>query len=262
MKKSVLKTVAVLSTLAVGITAFTACNKEDEPEGSGEFMREKAETKEKTTAYMKLPGISTDKDDLLYQQNGKIYYREHYGETAYELVTDNNGVTVVDEQGNLIWKLNDEQTHPVSYPAFLEEGDRISCQQFTLKLPKGWGNKGNAMMQLRNEDETIKIDYSFFGSDENGVIPTAESKTEELKTLMKPAVDAGKMTIESSETQVAGRDAAKVLLKTYGENLSYLEVYFIDISGGVMSFSCSCQYEEGGKFDFKAILDTIEYRVQ
>ena len=101
MKKNIIKTCAVLLALASIITVFTACKKVDE-------------------------------NTLLYEEGGKIYYRKEAGDEAYELVTDQNGVTVVDENGNMLWKVTnadgEDQTHPVSFPAYLQDGKTISCQ--------------------------------------------------------------------------------------------------------------------------------------
>lgn len=235
MKKSTLKIAAVLSSLAICITAFAACS------------QEKNENK------------------LVYEEGGKIYYRKDVGEDAYELATDKNGVTLVDEQGNLLWKVTnaqgEEQTHPVSFPAYIDDGDSVSCQQFSMTLPRGWSNTGKTMIMLRSKDGEKKIDYSFFEPNEDGSLPTGASKTEELEKLFASAIADGTAKITSSSVQVGGRDATKVVLVTEGKKTAYLEVYYVDTNLGLMAFSCACPFEDGGDFDFKAILDTIEYRI-
>lgn len=235
MKKSTIKIAAVLSSLAACITAFAACSKED------------------------------NENKLVYEEDGKIYYRKDIGEDAYELATDKNGVTLVDGQGNLLWKVTnaqgEDQTHPVSFPAYLNDGDKISCQQFSITVPKGWSNTGKTMIMLRSKDGAEKIDYSFFGAEEDGTIPTAASRVAELEKLFELKIADGTAKITSSAVQVSGRDATKVVIVTDGAKPAYLEAYYIDTPIGVMSFSCACPFEDGGKFDFKAILDTIEYRI-
>lgn len=235
MKKSTLKIISVLGALAICITAFAACSSED------------------------------NSQKLLYEEGGKIYYRKEVGEAAYELVTDSNGVTRVDEEGNLLWKVTDadgnDQTHPVSYPSYLVDGKSVSCQQFSITMPKGWSNIGSDSIMLRSKDGETKIDYSFFGAEEDGTIPTAEDRVEMLEEFFAPSIADGTATVEIKDVQVAGRDAKKAVIKTSGKSDAYLEAYFISVSSGVMSFSCACEYEEGGKFDFKAILDTVEYRI-
>lgn len=235
MKKSTLKIAAVLSSLAVCLAAFAACSSED------------------------------NENKLIYKEGGKIYYRPEQGEAAYELATDANGVTRVDEDGNLLWKVTnadgEDQTHAVSFPAILDDGKSVSCQQFSIKLPRGWEkmNSETAFM-IRNEKDSAQIDYSFFDNAENEN-NTAEGRVKMLEEMFKPSVDDGKATIEVSDTQVSGRDAKKIVLKTSGKKDAYLEVYFVDTAKGVMSFSCACPFEDGGKYDFKAVLDTIEYRI-
>ncbi len=239
MKKNTLKIAAVLSGLAVCLTAFAACSSEK------------------------------NEDKLIYKEGGKIYYRPQQGDIARELATDKNGVTLVDSEGNLLWKVTnadgEDQTHPVSYPAVLNEGDRISCQQFSIKLPRGWEKmKSNNAVMLKNEKDSAQIDYSFFENKEDEV-NTAESRVQALNEMLQPSVKDGTAIIEVEDVQVSGRDAKKIVIKTSGKNSgkkdAYLEVYFIDTANGVMSFSCSCPAEDGGKYDFKAVLDTIEYRI-
>ena len=235
MKKSTVKIISVLGALAICLTAFAACSGED------------------------------NSQKLLYEEGGKIYYRPEAGEAAYELATDANGVTRVDEQGNLLWKVTDangnDQTHPVSYPSYLVDGKSVSCQQFTITMPRGWSNIGYDSIMLRDKKGETKIDYTFVGADAEGVIPTAEDRIDQLKTIFAPNLEDGTATIDVSDVQVAGRDAKKVVMITHGKTDAYLEVYFVSVSTGVMTFTCACEFEDGGKTDFKAILDTIEYRI-
>ncbi len=235
MKKSTVKIISVLGALAICLTAFAACSGED------------------------------NSQKLLYEEGGKIYYRKEAGEAAYELATDANGVTRVDEQGNLLWKVTDadgnDQTHPVSFPSYLVDGQSVSCQQFTITMPKGWTNIGYNSIMLRDKKGAIKIDYTFVGANEDGTIPTAEDRVAQLEQIFAPTIEEGKAKIDVSDVQVAGRDAKKVVMTTSGQADAYLEVYFVSVSTGVMTFTCACDFEDGGKFDFKAILDTIEYRI-
>lgn len=241
MKKSTLKIAAVLMCLATCLTAFAACSKNHD-------------------------------EELLYKENGKYYYRPEVGADAYELATDDKGETLVDEQGNLLWKVTnvdgEDQTHPVSYPDFIEDGKKVSCQQFTIKIPGGWENIGNNSIMLRNDKKGLQINYSFFESEtgEDAVEETAQSRCEQLEKLFAAGIKEGTVELEITDTQVSGRDAKKAVLKTKSSTGDaskdgYMETYFVDAPGGVMSFACACNAEDGGKFDFKAILDTIEFRI-
>ena len=233
MKKNMLKYVAILLCFASIITVFAACSNKDE-------------------------------NSLIFKEKGKIYYRLDENDDAYELVTDSKGVTVVDEQGNLLWKVTDsngnDQTHPVSFPAFLEDGKEISCQQFTIKMPKGWENIGNFKIMLKNAKEDLQIDYSFFENGEKGN-ETVASRVEAVNKIFQPSIDAGETVIKQEQTQIGGRDATKVIIDITTENPSYSEIYYVKIPSGIMSFMCTAPYEAKGEFDFKAVLDTIEYRV-
>lgn len=234
MKKSTLKVVSVLGTLAICLTAFAACSGED------------------------------NSQKLLYEEGGKIYYREEIGDIARELATDSNGVTLVDEEGNLLWKITDEDgsehTHAVSFPGYLEDGKKVSCQQFSMTMPKGWKNIGHGVIMLRDKTDSIKIDYTFFG-EEDGKILSAEERLEGFKNLFAPNLEDGTAKMEVSDVQVAGRDAKKAKLTTTGDKEVYLEIYLIDIPVGVMAFTCTTDFEDGREYDFKPILDTIEYRI-
>ncbi len=206
-------------------------------------------------------------DKLIFKKNGKLFYRQSASDNAYELVTDGKGETVVDAQGNLIWKVTDangeDHTMPVSYPSYLNEGGKISCQEFSMKLPGGYENIGGDCIMLRNTKKGTQIDYNLFEpageDDENN---SAKARAEIVKNVFvnETSKNLGKVTIE--DVQIGGRDAVRVAIDMNNtEKKSYMEAYYIDSVNGVMAFSCSCQYEDKGKIDFKSILDVIEYRV-
>ncbi len=230
MKKNIIKTCAVLLALASIITVFTACKKVDE-------------------------------NILLYEEGGKIYYRKEAGDEAYELVTDQNGVTVVDENGNMLWKVTnadgEDQTHPVSFPAYLQDGKTISCQQFTMKCPKGWENIGNFKIMLKNVDEGVQIDYSYIQPDEGEEKSTVDAEVAKLEKLFGLS-----SKITRTKTQIGGRDAEKLVLEMLDGTPVYMEIYCIEVGNGLMSFNCTyTDAANKGTYDFKAILDTIEYRI-
>ena len=233
MKNNIIKYTAILLSFATIIILFAACAKE-----------------EQVNEYMLI------KDD-------KIYYRKNDKDDYYELVTDKEGVTVVDENGNLLWKVTDssgkDQTHPVSYPLFLIEGEKMSCQQFTITCPSGWESSGNLNFRIKNSAENKQIEYSFRDkADEK--YKTADEEYATLEKTFKSMIDDGSAILTKSTTTVAGRNAVKIVLEFTGENPSYMETYCVEDGNGMMCFNCFCNYEDKG-FDFKAILDTIEYRV-
>lgn len=207
-----------------------------------------------------------DDGSLLFKKRGKLYYRLSEDDIAYELVTDDDGVTVVDEKGNLIWKITGadggDATQAVSFPAHLTQGKVVSCQEFSITMPKGWTVEGNFVLRLVNEDAEAQIDYSFFENSSATPDNTAEARAQSWYELFKPAIDEGEATFEKEEAQVAGRDAIKVTVKTTSDNgKTYLESYFVENGNGVLVFNCTCPAKNGGNFDFKAVLDSIEYRI-
>lgn len=233
MKNNIIKYTAILLSFATIIILFAACAKE-----------------EQVNEYMLI------KDD-------KIYYRKNDKDDYYELVTDKEGVTVVDENGNLLWKVTDssgkDQTHPVSYPLFLIEGEKMSCQQFTITCPKGWESTGNINFMMKNVKENKMIEYSYLEKTDKNYSPF-EEEWAKFEESFKPMVEEGTAKLTRSNTQIAGRDAIKVIMEINNDGAtSYLEIYNIEDKGGRMTFRCSCDYTEKG-YDFKAILDTIEYR--
>lgn len=211
---------------------------------------------------------SNDKNnDLVFKKNGKLYYKLSEGDEPYELVTDKNGETVVDAQGNMLWKVIDadgkEQTHPVSFPAFINDGREVSCQEFTITLPKGWTNTGNFEIHLRSADSSKRIDYEFYENEE-GKVYTGKTFEDDLRTMFASKIEDGTLKITSEKTQVAGRDAVKLILDITGEDgeKTVSESYYVDTDGGCMGFLClDDKATKPGTFDFKAILDTITYRV-
>ncbi len=212
-------------------------------------------------------GCGKKDDDLIYKKNGKIFYRMNPDDNAYELVTDRNGETVVDEQGNLLWKVTDvngeDQTMPVSFPSYLMEGDKISCQEFTIKVPAGYENIGGDVIMLRNDKKGTQIDYTLFDAADGDETNTAEARAKIVEEFFSNETAQKNGTVTSKKVQIGGRDAICLIIDMSNTDpKSYMEAYYIDSVNGVMAFSCSCKnYEEKGKTDFKAILDTIEYRV-
>ncbi len=229
MKKNIFKYVAILLCFASIITVFAAC--------------------------------SNDENELIYKKGGKIYYRKDVNDDAYELVTDANGVTVVDEQGNMLWKVTDangeDQTHPVSFPHYIQDGKTIECQQFSIKCPKGWENIGNFKIMLKNVEEGLQIDYSYLEPDEDGAKRTVDGEMENLEKLFK-----GTAQVTRKKTQVGGRDAELLIVDELEGTSIYMEVYCVESDNGLMTFNCTYKDPaKKGTFNFKAILDTIEYRV-
>jgi len=206
-------------------------------------------------------------DSLVFKKGGKIFYRKTVDDNAYELVTDAKGETVVDEQGNLLWKVTDangdDQTMPVSFPSYLTEGNKISCQEFTIKVPSGYENIGGEMIMLRNPKKGFQIDYTLFEATQGDEGNTAEARAQIVEDFLQNETTKKNGTVTKEKVQIGGRDAIRLIVDMSNTDpQSYMEAYYIDSVNGVMAFSCSCKnYEDKDAVDFKAILDTIEYRV-
>ncbi len=251
MKKENLKYTAVLLSFATVITLFAACTK------NAEEAETTALAATSTTEYVPSE-FKTEKELFSTDESGRIFYEDK------ELVTDENGITVVDRNGNMIQKVTDAQGNEVTelatFPEFINDGQKISCQQFTIVCPGGWQSSGNLNFRFKNESEGKSIEYSFFDkSNEN--FKTVDERIKFIEDTYKSMVDDGTATLTRSTTQVAGRDAVKFVVDASGENAFYMESYYVETENGIMCFNCFCKYEDKG-FDFKAILDTIEYRIQ
>ena len=238
---------AVLLGFATAVTLFAACSKNNDNLGEADTTA--------TTVYV--PSEFKTDANSIYTEDGKIYMGGN------ELITDSNGVTVIDESGNLIQKVTDAQgnevTQPVTFPSFINEGSRVACQQFTITCPSGWESSGNLNFRLRNSAENKQIEYSFRDkADEK--YKTADEEYATLEKTFKSMIDDGSAILTKSATTVAGKNAVKIVLEFTGENPSYMETYCVEDGNGMMCFNCFCNYEDKD-FDFKAILDTIEYRV-
>ena len=255
MKKENIKHVAILLCFASIVSVFAACSKEAQNNG--------AETSSESTVYVPSE-FKTEKEKFYTDENGKLYYREDSEADGYELVTDENGVTVVDKDGNMIQKVTDadgkEATRPVSFPTFINEGNTIACQQFVITLPDGWASSGNVNLMFRNETEGKQINYSFVEKGVKNYKTTAENIAF-LKESLKSMTEDGTAVIEEGTAQVAGRDAVKLTVETKDANPSYMEVYYVETEKGTMTFTCICKPADKG-FDFNAILNTIQYRIQ
>jgi hypothetical protein len=151
-----------------------------------------------------------------------------------------------------------EGTHPVSFPYYIQDGKTIECQQFTIKCPKGWENIGNFKIMLKNVDKGLQIDYSYLQPDVEageGKI-TVDGEMEKLEALF------GSASVTRTKTQVGGRDAEKLVVNMIGDAPAYMEVYCVEVGDGLMTFNCTyADPADKDTFDFKSILDTIEYRI-
>ena len=253
MKKESIKYIAILLSFASVVTLFAACSKKETEE----------ETTTGTTVYVPSE-FKTEKEKFYTDENGKLYYRENPEDEGHELVTDENGITLVDKDGNMIQKVTDaegnEVTQAVSFPNFINEGNRIACQQFTIICPAGWESKSNINFKMKNEAEGKSIQYAFVEETDKNYKNT-EDNIAEIEKMFKSMVDDGTAVITKGTSQVAGKDAVKVVIETKGDNATYMEIYYVEIANGTMTFTCSCKPESKG-FDFKAILDTVEYRIK
>jgi len=254
MKKENIRYTAILLCFAAMVTVFAACTKNNENSG--------ATSTTATTVYV--PSEFKTEKEKLFTQDGKLYYRVDSEGDAHELVTDENGVTVVDDNGNMIWKVTDaegnEATQPVSFPNFMNEGNKISCQQFTITCPSGWESSSDINFRLKNVAENKLIEYSYRDKSDKSY-KDIDEEIAGLEESLKAVLGDNSAVFTKTETQIAGRAAVKLAIEMGGETPSYMETYCVEDKNGIMVFNCFCNYTDKG-FDFKAILDTIEYRVK
>ncbi len=252
MKKETIKYTAILLSFATAVVFFASLVKKID-----EAKKETAANAVAKTNYSPNENV-TETESFYIDENGVYFYNGN------ELATDENGITLTDDDGNMIQKITDaqgnEETQPVSFPKFISMGNQVACQQFTITLPEGWIDDSSYNLRIKSESEDISVDYSF-SDKRNESYVSIDKSIAELESTFQPMVDEGSVEIAKDRTTIAGRDAVKFVIEIKGEYPSYMESYYIETANGTMIFNCFCDPEDKG-FDFKAILDMIEYRIK
>ena len=197
----------------------------------------------------------------IFEEDGKLYYREENNGRVQELLTDDNGVTVVDGDGNMIWQFTDANgenaTQAVSFPDIIIDGKKVECQQFSLTMPKGWTQKVESAMMIEDSELGVQIDYTYMESTESKVY-TVQDVIDNYKKMGEMFDKSLEASVTVDDAEIAGKQAKMVVLK---HNEGFIRAYIIEEGGNVMSFLCGgTNFANAEKYDFEKILNTIEFR--
>ncbi len=120
------------------------------------------------------------------------------------IMTDANGVTVIDDDGNLVEVMTDSgngkpitvptengtvapeqigsyETHAVTFPGVVENGETVEDAFCILTLPEGWEQIGNNYLILRHTETDARVMlYTDIGGTATGAI---DQLTEEIEAL-------------------------------------------------------------------------------
>ena len=119
------------------------------------------------------------------------------------IMTDANGVTVIDQNGNLVEIMTDSgskkpialptqngttaanagdyQTHAVTFPGVVESGETVEDAFCTVTLPEGWEQIGSGTLLLQHTATDARIQISTdIGGTVTGAIKTLNSQIEAI----------------------------------------------------------------------------------
>ncbi|GEM_PF-4654350 len=193
---------------------------------------------------------------------GKIYIA---GENeSYVLKTDVNGDTVVNAEGNLIkLKMRNAKephhdtdgnaiTEVLEYPQFIDEGKKIDCKYYKIKIPSGWKNTGTVGMSMGNEKLDASINFS------NDTDKTYDEIMADAALFAEEAKKNG-TEVEQGKAKILNTDCDYYTI-IGKDNDSVLTTYFLNHNDHTFRFVCSYKKDNLGKIDFTEVLNGIEFK--
>ena len=189
------------------------------------------------------------------------------------IMTDANGVTVIDSVGDLVEIMTDSdskkpipaptengtafagqvgeyQTHAVTFPGIVKNGDRVENRDVILTVPDGWEQIGQGTLILRHKDTDARMTiYTDLGGTLTGALEEMDSTLARL---------SGDFDIAETQIKVDGVDAyrtqydlGEVTQVTYLLQTQDLEVCRIN---------CTVPTDKLSVVDFDAVLQTVHFK--
>ena len=189
------------------------------------------------------------------------------------IMTDANGVTVVDSVGDLVEIVTDSnskkpvaaptengtafagqegeyQTHAVTFPGVIESGDRIEDRYVVLTLPAGWEQIGENNLILRHKDTDARI---MIYADLKGSLTEALEDSD--TALARLSADIG---ISKSETTIDGYTAYRTQYDL--QDVTQITYLLQTEPGSVCRINCTVPTGKLSGADLDAVLETIHFK--
>ena len=189
------------------------------------------------------------------------------------IMTDANGVTVVDSIGNLVEimtdssnkkplaaptengtvfadQVGDYQTHAITFPGIVENGDQVENQDCIVTVPKGWEQIGNGTLILRHKDTDASMAiYTDLGGTLTGALEDMEN------TLARLSLD---YDIHESDVTVDGLNAVRTQYDL--DDVTQITYLLQTKNGEICRINCTVQTERLSAVDFDAVLQTVHFK--
>ena len=189
------------------------------------------------------------------------------------IMTDANGVTMIDGDGNLIeivtdsgnkkpiavptvdgtaaaGQVGDYQTHPVTFPGVVENGESVEDAICQLTLPEGWEQTGSEMMLLYHAQTDARIQISTdIGGTATGAIETLNSQIEAL------APEGG---YTQTDVKIDGLTATRTQYEL-GE-LTVISYLLVTENSKVCRINCMVKTAEFERANVDAVVQEIHFK--
>lgn len=188
------------------------------------------------------------------------------------VMTDANGVTVVDADGNLVEIVTDSrskkpialptqdgtaaaqgseyQTHPVTFPGVVEDGEAVEDGFVSVTPPEGWEQVGTGILLLQHMATDARVQIS---TDVGGTVEEAvEQLTGQIETLAPEGgytqtdVTVDGLTATRTQYEISGMTVTSYLLMT--EN------------GKVCRINCTVETDKSDAANVEAVVQAIHFK--
>lgn len=192
----------------------------------------------------------------------------------YPLATDKEGNTIVNDDGNLVVYVTDEngkyvkdengerQTNAVTFPEIIVNGSTLETSDYIMTFPKGWEIDDEGVARKKGKEKTFFI-ISNLGALQNGKSFDAyfdENKpTTEIIEKIKEKNPSSTVSVESAVLTSKKLDCRICKTKIVNEEESvtvYTNVFYFMFNNELYKIESSSQ--DGGyddKFDINSFID-------
>lgn len=189
------------------------------------------------------------------------------------VMTDANGVTVVDSLGNLVEIMTDSgnkkpiaaptdngttyagqvgeyETHAITFPGIIQNGDQLEDKDCTLTLPEGWEQTGKSMMILKHKETgaTISIYPNIDDSLTNALDRMEQGQA---KMSLDHDIKSSRKTIDGVSAYCMQYDLGEI------QQINYLLQKEV---GKICRINCTVPTDQVSAVDLDAVLQTIHFK--
>lgn len=191
------------------------------------------------------------------------------------IMTDVNGVTVLDANGNLVEIVtdsankkpipvptengtkdanqeNDYETMPVTFPGVLEEKGVVEDMYCSLVLPEDWEQIGSGRLILRHKPTGAQI--SVYGN-----VPSIASPEQAVSELES---DMDELEADVSHATIEKDIGGYIAIGAHGDFGTIIRDTYVLITDKDIAFKVTCTVEpdKADKVDFDSILSAISFK--